>query len=406
MESGNNLPRVKVANQAAIKRIIYLHGPITRLEIAKRLDLTLPTITTNVLNLMREGIVKEVSKQETGSSMGRKSNLLDIEASSRYFIGLELRCPVRRACVTDFKGNIVKCLSHQYDTFDFRSVFSSGIELVQKLLEWAEGEGHHIEAIGVCLPGIVDNRKGILKTQLQYDWSDEKVAEDLKAQTGFTGAVVLENDAAARAIGARLFSKELVNQCQSYAYLLVLSGIACPLMYNAGNYVTEPIGPGEIGYMVMEPTYPDSQFKSFGVLSEFAGERAVKEKCLLVSEEGRAPFLASHLESGNRYHFTDLLKAQDAGDEGVDEILTNSAKYLGIAIANFDNVVRPDLFLIEAKIFGNEKNRETFISSADKHAFRHESDSMRFIFLEPEDYSGARGAAAVAIQYNLGEYVE
>ena len=47
-EQGNNLPRVKMTNQSSILRMVYHCGPITRADIAKRLDLTLPTITTNI----------------------------------------------------------------------------------------------------------------------------------------------------------------------------------------------------------------------------------------------------------------------------------------------------------------------------------------------------------------------
>ena len=45
---GNNLPRVKLSNQSSILRMIYHCGPIKRAEIAERLGLTLPTITTNM----------------------------------------------------------------------------------------------------------------------------------------------------------------------------------------------------------------------------------------------------------------------------------------------------------------------------------------------------------------------
>ena len=47
-EQGNNLPRVKMTNQSSILRMVYHCGPITRADIARRLDLTLPTITAAV----------------------------------------------------------------------------------------------------------------------------------------------------------------------------------------------------------------------------------------------------------------------------------------------------------------------------------------------------------------------
>ena len=57
-EQGANLPRVKVSNQSAILRTIYHNGPIKRAEIAQRLGLTLPTITTNVNTMIAAGSVR------------------------------------------------------------------------------------------------------------------------------------------------------------------------------------------------------------------------------------------------------------------------------------------------------------------------------------------------------------
>ena len=53
---GNNLPRVKISNQSSILRMIYHCGPIKRAEIAERLGLTLPTITTNINSMIADGI--------------------------------------------------------------------------------------------------------------------------------------------------------------------------------------------------------------------------------------------------------------------------------------------------------------------------------------------------------------
>ena len=56
IEQGSNSLRVKITNQSAILKIIYYFGPIKRAEIARRLDLTLPTITTNVNSMIAEEI--------------------------------------------------------------------------------------------------------------------------------------------------------------------------------------------------------------------------------------------------------------------------------------------------------------------------------------------------------------
>ena len=56
---GKNLLRIKETNQSAILRMIYYYGPISRSDIAQRLELTLPTITTNINKMLGEGLIKE-----------------------------------------------------------------------------------------------------------------------------------------------------------------------------------------------------------------------------------------------------------------------------------------------------------------------------------------------------------
>ena len=87
---GNNLPRVKVQNQFSIKEIVYKFGPISRIEIAERLGLTLPTITTSVSSMIKNGLLKEVEQDHSVKSLGRRTMLVDINENSRRFMGIEI----------------------------------------------------------------------------------------------------------------------------------------------------------------------------------------------------------------------------------------------------------------------------------------------------------------------------
>lgn len=407
MTSGGNLPRVKVSNQAAMKRIIYTSGPITRLEIAKMLDLSLPTITTNISTLLKDGMIMEL-KEEAISSLGRKSIPVAINPSSRYFIGLEMRSTASYACVTDFKGNVLKTVKKSYVlTRLYEEVISSGAELVSTLLSWARENKISISGIGVCSPGIISTEQGVLKTLLQYDWLDKDIRSDLSKLTSFDGAIIVENDGSARGVAESLFNKCLKNDERFYAYLFVADGISCHLLESERHMPIISVGPGEIGYMVMEPSMPYNEIGSTGMLSELSGERRVKEKCVEVAKAGRAHYLKSVIEKeGYELPFSALLEAQNRGDVGVDEILREASRYLGIALANFDNAVRPDKFLVEAKLFNNEVNKEIFLESAGRNTFRHPNDKIDFTFISPDEFNGARGAAGVAVQQHLDVYVE
>ena len=58
-QTGTNQEYLKSRNTESVKEVIYKYGPISRSEVAKMLRLTPPTITTNVANLIRQGLVRE-----------------------------------------------------------------------------------------------------------------------------------------------------------------------------------------------------------------------------------------------------------------------------------------------------------------------------------------------------------
>lgn len=103
-EHGNNLPRVKVTNQTAIRKLIYHYGPVLRSEIAERLSLTLPTITTNINSMIANGAVCEIDEMKTSQNrLGRKANPVDIVDDFHYFVGVEMRERSRHICITNFR---------------------------------------------------------------------------------------------------------------------------------------------------------------------------------------------------------------------------------------------------------------------------------------------------------------
>ena len=107
-EQGANPSRVKAGNQAAILKTIYLCGPIKRSEVARRLGLTLPTITTNINSMMARGIVRETGSERSITHFaGRKAHLVDIVPESRHFAGVEIQGMRRTVCLLDYRGKVL-----------------------------------------------------------------------------------------------------------------------------------------------------------------------------------------------------------------------------------------------------------------------------------------------------------
>lgn len=386
--------------------MIYQRGPISRLEISEKLELALPTITTNVATLIAKGLVKEVENAPRAEkTLGRRTTLIDIAEDSRYFIGIEMRGALRRACVSDYRGN--RLYTAADDTFyaDYEENIRATCEMAKKLLS-REDVRDKIAGVGICVPGLVDSGKGILRVHPGYQWRNKDLRRDAARLLGYEGPISVENNACARAYGAHLFHQDLLREAQSFAYLYISAGIACPLCFNSLSPGGTIAGEGEVGHMVMDPAGPVCSCGNRGCLEAYASERAVLDRAAVALRTGHAPILRKLCPGPEEISIEKVLEAQDQGDPAILAIMEDAVTRLGLAIANIDNFVRPDTMLIESKFFLQERNRIRLLEVIHQNLYTETVMDVKFSFVPPDAFSGALGAAAAAIREDLKAYVE
>lgn len=393
---GGNLPRVKISNQVAIRKIIYHNGPITRAEVSRRLNLTLPTITTNVSNMLAEGILVEVPPSATEDKiMGRPANPVTIAPEHAYFIGVEMRGARRQLCITDMRGHILYEASSETPCEDYNIALHSACKLIREALDAKVVPEEKIAGIGFCTPGMVDTEEGTLVVHPGYNWVDKPLRQDLTRLTNFHRPITIENNARARANRALMFQTNQVRAANSFAYLLISTGIACPFIMKTDVATVTALGAGEVGHMVLDPMGPKCTCGNRGCLETFASDTAIINSAAAAIRSGEAPIL-SELCENNTPTLEQILQAQEAGEASVMNIIQRALYYLGLAISNVYNFIRPDVLLIEGKLFVNPKNRETLLDVVNDNLYSTIHDA-NFRFVEPDIRSGAIGAAATAI---------
>lgn len=401
-EQGNNLPRVRSTNQSSILRMVYLCAPITRADIAKRLDLTLPTITTNISGMIAAGMVRELdSTQPADRRHGRRSHLLDIVPEARRFIGVEMRGSESAVCLTDYRGQMLGSRAAPSSSRDYEDNLDMTCELVRGLLDECGLTFDHVDGLGFCVPGLVDSEAGMLKVRPSYNWYDKPILRDVRRRLGFHRPISVENNACARAYGASLFRRELLNNVPTFAYLFIHAGIACPLILNSANSFGSIVGAGEVGHMVMEPNGPQCTCGNHGCLEAISSDQAIIGRCMDALARGGAPILRSLCRKGDKPSMAQILEAQQAGDADVYPIVEKAVYTLGLAIANIDNFTCPHTMLIEGKLFRSQDNRRMLLDVVHRNICKVTRTDTDFVFVEPDNLSGARGAAAVAIFHDL-----
>ena len=405
-EQGANPSRVKAGNQAAILKTIYLCGPIKRSEVARRLGLTLPTITTNINSMMARGIVRETGSERSITHFaGRKAHLVDIVPESRHFAGVEIQGMRRTVCLLDYRGKVLYQKEHTGEEREYGKNIALTCGMVDRALSACGLRAEDIAGIGVCLPGLVDTQQGVLEVRPSYSWTHKTIRADMASRMNYPGPIYVENNACARAYGAQLFRREDLGDAQTFAYLFLNQGIACPLVLNTAIDFGSVVGAGEVGHMVMVPNGEPCSCGNRGCLEAYASDTAVLRSCAQAIERGEAPILR-RLRGEGPLSMEQVLAAQEAGEEAVAQIVGQAVHILGVAVANINNFACPSLMLIEGRLFSRPENWEHLLEVVRLNLCGVIRRGTRFLFVEPDPFSGAAGAAAMAICKDLETYIE
>lgn len=401
-------PKIAPRPQARvlIHKMIYFYGPILRSEIAESLALTTTTITTNVNAMIQSGSVCELEdSRQTESRVGRKASPVDIVPSSKYFLGVEMRQSARRLCLTDYRGQIVYSASDERPLPEYEANLESACTLISDALRNTSVPREKIMGLGVAVPGVIDWENGLLLAHHQYRWFNRNVRGDIAAKTGFDGIISIGNDANARALGTQLYHREIMNGVTTLAYLFIARGISCPFILRDTNLRSHSLGIGELGYMILDPKAPEDSVGLRGRLSSFSGERSLSDKCKQLIANGQAPFLAK-ICGDSRPNIAQILEAQKHGETSVCAIIEEALDYLAYGVCNVCNFIQPNCLLIDARITEAEENRKRFLQTVDQHMMLPSKGKPDFIFVEADEYNGARCAAALAIRTELNQVTD
>ena len=88
-----------------IKHYIY-NGSSTLTDLAREMDLSVPTVTKFISEMCEEGYINDYGKLET--SGGRHPSLYGLNPESGYFVGVDIKQFSINIGLTNFKGDMVE----------------------------------------------------------------------------------------------------------------------------------------------------------------------------------------------------------------------------------------------------------------------------------------------------------
>lgn len=396
-EKGSNHMLLKRNNHHLIKKYIYQHSPISRVEIAQKLCLTTPTITGVVTPLISQGLLRDTAApgSEKGKSAGRPRIMLEFVPNAYHICGVDVGPYWINYTLTDLHGNVLASRHTEkvLDEYD-KTLELLGTEIPDFLTQAGAGTGKLL-GVGVCMPGLIDGSAGKIYTTFRQGWTEHDLSAELGERLG--APVVVENNVRARAICADLFDRAVT--AEPFAYFFVSYGVACQMIIDGKVLYGQFAAAGEIGHTVMQrggPVCPTCGNR--GCLEALAGERAVLRRCRQIMDSGASTALWELCGSPERLSMDQVLKAQSMGDEKVNLVMEDALDYLGIALANTINTISPRSVMLDGHILDSRQNQEALLRSVKRNMFRVHVGQTQFVFLPYNPNRGARGAAAVVVR--------
>lgn len=398
IKTGSNLPKVKLRNETSILGMIYQQGAITRREIAKQLDVTLPTVTTTVKKFLEEGILIETELEEQDCVLGRKANAVDIAPKSCYVLGMEWGPFGVLCCLSDLRGNIVQKqkIACNMQEVSYEELLLLSESLVHELLKISDIDPERVIGMGWTSPGMVDSEQGVLlrSSMTGVFWRQKSVKADLEKILNIP--VCIENHVKVRAIGLDMFVRQ--ERPEVYLYYFVQAGISCCVMVDGEPFGNAYYGTGDIGHTTVDIDGPLCDCGKHGCLQTFCGEMFIMNKVKKALNDGKLPGLSSLCQNPNDLTMEMLLKLIEDQDEQVLKLLQPTIQYMGISISNIVNLLNSRLVVVDCALLNDPALQEDLTQIVKDNNYFKEELQLEMDYIAANRYTGALGACALAVK--------
>ncbi|MFS0704585.1 ROK family protein [Cellulomonas sp. 179-A 9B4 NHS] len=374
MTPGPWIPLSGAAHRIALE--VLLDGPLSRAELARRVDLSAGSLTRLTKPLLDDGLLVEVDTPAPGTRLGRPSQPLDVVPDAHHFVGVKLTGDTAHGVLTTLRAEVVAGAERALSDHRPAAVADAVASVVAELVASSPAG---VTAVGVTLGGHVTRSADVVRAPF-LDWRDVPLADMVRARTDLP--VVVANDVTALTEATHWFGEG--RGAGTFALLTIGAGVGFGLVANDRLVTSDDASLGLIGHHPLDPAGPPC----------FLGHRGCAAAMLTIGSV-TAQVSVAH---GRTVGYDEALDLATAGDAAASRVVTDSGRALGrlvAAAANFTTAQRVVLGGEGVRLAGVARDVMLEALRAD----RDPSAAMPQIALQsPGFVEWARGAAVIAIQ--------
>jgi predicted NBD/HSP70 family sugar kinase len=361
------------SHQVALE--ILLDGPLSRAELARRVELSAGSLTRLTKPMLESGLLVEVPGGPTDPRVGRPSQPLDIVPTSHHFVGVKLTGDTALGVLTTLRAEVIATEERPLPDHSPEAVAELVVEIARSL-----GEGRPaITGLGVSLGGHVDSSGDVLRGDF-LAWEDVKFRQLIAERTDVQ--VVVANDVTAVTEAIHWFGAG--RGISRFCLITIGAGIGYGLVVHDKLVDTTEAGLGLVGHTQLDPNGPLCERGHHGCAGSMLTTEAITTQ---ISQALNRPI-----------EYDEGLDLAADGDPEASRVVSAAGYALGRLIAAASNFTMPEVVML-----GGEGVRLATVAGdqlqAGLRADRHPAAVPPPIILQDPSFTQwARGAAVIAIQ--------
>jgi len=306
-------------------------------DIAREMDMSVPTITKLISELIQDGYVLDYGKQETNG--GRRPNIYGLNPQACYFIGVDIRHFRINIALSNFKGEIMEMnrdipfyLEHSHQALDLLCSITS--DFINNLTI----DKDKIANIAINISGRVNSGSGY---SYSYFYFDEKpMAQTIEERLGYP--VSVDNDSRAMTYGEFMCAPDNIKQM---LFVNVSWGLGLGMIIDGKLYYGKSGFSGEFGHYLVFDNEILCHCGKKGCLETEASGQAVYRMMKEEIAQGSTTCLYEKFTQDS-VTMEDIVEATLNDDVLAIEIVEKVGATLGKHIAGLINIFNPELVVI------------------------------------------------------------
>jgi predicted NBD/HSP70 family sugar kinase len=317
--------------RAAVLALLARQGPLSRAEIAERLELSPATVTTITRKLLADGLVTEGGPRPPQA--GRPSIPVALAPGAAHAIGVQVAREHVTVVLTRLDASTVHGRTHGFDP-EAPGSFGKLTELIRAEIGYAAGNGLPLLGVGVAVPGVVDPETGTLRMSVRLGWNGMPLAALLREALGLP--VFVDNDISAVTAAERLYGPGA--DCSDFLLVAIGQGIGLGMVLDGAPYRGAAGAAGELGHMPILTAGPVCSCGNRGCLETQVSTEALLRRARKLGVVPREADLG------------DLRAAADGGSAKAQSLLGQAGELLGRVLAGSVNLLGPQAVVVIGEI--------------------------------------------------------